>query len=117
MKENKLRYHIDHDLPLLSTRLWSTQPFFWEAIGATGTFDYVEFVAEYAPYDFTDLPNMARAAELNDMGTMIKLDFQNRGYVAQKAVRKKKDRDHNSVSVLSNPLSERTYFRVTLAPC
>ena len=86
MKENKLRYHIDHDLPLLSTRLWSTQPFFWEAIGATGTFDYVEFVAEYAPYDFTDLPNMARAAELNDMGTMIKLDFQNRGYVAQKAV-------------------------------
>ena len=69
MKENKLRYHIDHDLPLLSTRLWSTQPFFWEAIGATGTFDYVEFVAEYAPYDFTDLPNMARAAELNDMAS------------------------------------------------
>ena len=58
MKENKLRYHIDHDLPLLSTRLWSTQPFFGEAIGATGTFDYVEFVAEYAPYDFTDLPNI-----------------------------------------------------------
>lgn len=53
--------------------------------GETGTFDYVEFVAEYAPYDFTDLPNMARAAELNDM-FMIKLDFQNRGYVAQKAV-------------------------------
>ncbi len=59
---------------------------FLGGIGATGTFDYVEFVAEYAPYDFTDLPNMARAAELNDMGTMIKLDFQNRGYVAQKAV-------------------------------
>ncbi|MDO4261231.1 MAG: aldolase/citrate lyase family protein [Eubacteriales bacterium] len=86
MKENKLRYHLDHDLPLLSTRLWSTQPFFWEAVGATGNFDYVEFVAEYAPYDFTDLPNMARAAELNHMGTMIKLDYQNRGFVAQKAV-------------------------------
>ena len=86
MKENKLRYHLEHDLPLLSTRLWSTQPFFWEAIGATGNFDYVEFVAEYAPYDFTDLPNMARAAELNDMGTMIKLDYQNRGFVAQKAI-------------------------------
>lgn len=86
MKENKLRYHLEHDLPLLSTRLWSTQPFFWEAIGATGNFDYVEFVAEYALYDFTDLPNMTRAAELNEMGTMIKLDYQGRGFVAQKAV-------------------------------
>ena len=90
MKENKLRYHLEHDLPLLSTRLWSTQPFFWEAIGATGNFDYVEFVAEYAPYDFTDLPNMTRAAELNEMGTMIKLDYQGRGFVAQKAVQDRK---------------------------
>lgn len=34
----------------------------------------------------TDLPNIARAAELNDMGTMIKVDYQNRGFVAQKAI-------------------------------
>ena len=86
MKKNKLREHIKRGLPLLATRFWSTQPFFWEAIGETGIFDYVEFLAEYAPYDLTDLPNMARAAELNDMGTMIKIDFQNRGFVAQKAI-------------------------------
>lgn len=86
MKENKLRYHLEHDLPLLSTRLWSTQPFFWEALGATEVFDYAEFVGEYAPYDFSDLPNMARAAELNNMGSMIKLDFQGRAFVAQKAI-------------------------------
>ena len=70
MKKNKLREHIKKGQPLLSTRFWSTQPFFWEAIGETGIFDYVEFLAEYAPYDLTDLPNIARAAELNDMGTM-----------------------------------------------
>lgn len=57
-----------------------------EAVGETGIFDYVEFLAEYAPYDLTDLPNIARAAELNDMGTMIKVDYQNRGFVAQKAI-------------------------------
>lgn len=86
MKENKLRSLINNNLPTVSTRMWSTDPFFYEAVGQTGNFDYVEFVAEYAPYDFKDLPNIVRAAELNDMGTMIKLDFQNRGYVAQKAI-------------------------------
>lgn len=86
MKKNKLREHLNSGKPLLSTRMWSTNPLFWEIVGQTGNFDYVEFLAEYAPFDFTDLPNMARAAELNDMGTMIKLDFQGRGYVAQKAV-------------------------------
>ena len=86
MKKNKLREHIKNGLPLLAARFWSTQPFFWEAIGETGIFDYVEFLAEYAPYDLTDLPNMARAAELNNMGTMIKVDYQNRGFVAQKAI-------------------------------
>lgn len=86
MKENKLRYLLNNNLPSISTRMWSTDPFFYEAAGQCGYFDYVEFVAEYAPYDFKDLPNIVRAAELNDMSTMIKLDFQNRGYVAQKAV-------------------------------
>ena len=71
MKKNKLREHLNSGKPLLSTRMWSTNPLFWEIVGQTGNFDYVEFLAEYAPFDFTDLPNMARAAELNDMGTML----------------------------------------------
>jgi 2-keto-3-deoxy-L-rhamnonate aldolase RhmA len=86
MKKNKLRTLLNQDYPTISTRLWSTDPFFYEACGQSGNFDYVEFVAEYAPYDFKDLPNIIRACELNDMGSMIKLDFQNRGYVAQKAI-------------------------------
>lgn len=86
MKENKLRELIRQGLPSFSTRLWSAEPLFYEMCGQSGNFDYVEFVAEYAPFDFKDLPNIARACELNQMGSMIKLDFQNRGYVAQKAV-------------------------------
>jgi 2-keto-3-deoxy-L-rhamnonate aldolase RhmA len=32
------------------------------------------------------MENIVRAAELHDMGSMIKIDFQGRGYIAQKAV-------------------------------
>ena len=86
MKENKLRYILNNDLPSVSTRLWSTNPFFTEAIGSTGNYDYVEFVAEYSPFSQLELDNICRAAELHGMGSMIKVDFQNRGYVAQKAI-------------------------------
>ena len=86
MKTNRLRYLLDNGLPSVSTRLWSTNPFFTEAVGSTGNYDYIEFVAEYAPFSQLELENLARAAELHDMGTMIKVDYQNRGYVAQKAI-------------------------------
>ena len=86
MKDNKLRYLLKNNMPSVATRLWSTWPFFMEALGATGYFDYAEFVAEYAPFTQDNLENLARAAELHDMGTMIKVDFLNSGYVAQKAV-------------------------------
>lgn len=86
MKDNKLRYLLRNHLPSVATRLWSTWPFYMEALAATGNFDYAEFVAEYAPFTQADLENLARAAELHSMGTMIKIDFANSGYVAQKAV-------------------------------
>ena len=86
MKKNKLRHLLNNNLPSTSTRIWSTWPFMTEAVGSTGNYDYIEFVAEYAPFSQYDLENIARAAELSDMGTMIKVDFQNREYVAQKAV-------------------------------
>lgn len=86
MKENKIRQLLSRQQPTTSTRIWSTWPFYTEVIGETGNFDYMEFVAEYAPFTHADLENLARAAELKDMGSMIKVDFQNRGYVAQKAV-------------------------------
>ncbi len=86
MKENKIRQLLAQRQPTTSTRIWSTWPFYTEVIGETGNFDYIEFVAEYAPFTHADLENLARAAELKNMGSMIKVDFQNRGYVAQKAV-------------------------------
>lgn len=86
MKYNKLRTILEEGRPSVATRMWSTNPFFTEWLGQSGGFDYVEFVAEYSPFTQYDLQNICRAAELNEMGSMIKVDFQNRGYTAQKAV-------------------------------
>lgn len=86
MKENKLRYLLKNNLPSVATRLWSTNPFFTEAVGSTGNYDYIEFLAEYSSFTQMDMENIARAAELHNMGSMIKIDYLNRGYVAQKAI-------------------------------
>ena len=86
MKGNKIRALIREGEPTLNTRIGTVEPLFTEMIGASGNFDYVEFVAEYAPYSQADLENLCRAAELHDMGTMIKVDLQNRAFAAQKAV-------------------------------
>lgn len=84
--ENKLRKFLESGKPTVSTRLHSTWPLVTEAVGATGIYDYIEFVAEYAPYDQYDMENMIRAAELHGMGSMMKVDYQDRGFAAQKAV-------------------------------
>jgi 2-keto-3-deoxy-L-rhamnonate aldolase RhmA len=86
MKENRLRYLLNNNLPSVATRILSNWPTIVEAAGSTGSFDYLEFVAEYAPFSQADLENFARAAELSNMSSMIKVDFQNRAYVAQKAM-------------------------------
>lgn len=84
--ENILRAALEEGRPTLSTRLISTKPYITELAGGTGLYDYVEFLAEYATFTQEDLENMARAAELHRMGTMIKVDFENRKYTAQKAL-------------------------------
>jgi 2-keto-3-deoxy-L-rhamnonate aldolase RhmA len=86
MKENKLRKLLKEGKSTLGTRIWSSWPTVTEAAGSVGLFDYIEFQAEYAPFNQYDLENIARAAELHNMSTTIKVDFQNRGFVAQKAV-------------------------------
>lgn len=86
MKDNKIRKLLEAGTPMMSTRLWTAKTFFVEALASTGKFDYAEFVAEYAPFDQYDLQNFCIAAELHDMGSMIKVDYQNHAYVAQKAI-------------------------------
>ena len=86
MNYNKIRKLLNEGRPVTATRLSSRWGFYTECVGKTGYFDYIEFLAEYAPLSQEDMENIARAAELYEMGTMMKIDFQNRGFVAQKAV-------------------------------
>lgn len=86
LKTNKLREMLKNGEATVATRIWSTWPTMTEACASTGNFDYIEFVAEYAPFGQIDLENLARACELGNISSMIKVDFQNRFYVAQRAM-------------------------------
>jgi 2-keto-3-deoxy-L-rhamnonate aldolase RhmA len=86
MRRNKLRELLNAGQPTLGTHVHSTWPSVIEALGHTGLYDYVEFVGEYAPFDLHDLDNLCRAAELYDLSTMIKVDQEPRGFIAQRAI-------------------------------
>ena len=86
MRKNKLRQLLNDGKPTLGTHIHGTWPTVIEVVGHSGMFDYVEFVAEYGPYDLHDLDNICRAAELHDLGTMIKVDQPSNTYVAQRAI-------------------------------
>lgn len=86
MKPNKLRELLNAGQPTVGTHIHSTWPSIVEIVGHTGMFDYVEFVAEYAPFDLYALENLCRAAELSDMSTMIKVDQEPRRFLAQRAI-------------------------------
>jgi 2-keto-3-deoxy-L-rhamnonate aldolase RhmA len=74
MRKNRLRELLNAGEPTLGTHLLSTWPTLVELIGQAGNYDYVEFTAEYAPFDLHDLDNLGRALELKDLGGMIKLE-------------------------------------------
>ncbi len=86
MRPNKLRELLKSGKATLGTRVQSVWPSMVEVIGHTGLFDYVEFLAEYAPHTLPDLENFCRAAELYNLGTMIKIDAEPRAYLAQRAI-------------------------------
>jgi 2-keto-3-deoxy-L-rhamnonate aldolase RhmA len=86
VRHNKLRGLLEADQPSISTRVHSTWPSVVEAIGHTGIFDYVEFLAEYAPFDLYALDGFCRAVELFDMSAMIKIDREPRRFLAQRAI-------------------------------
>lgn len=86
MKPNKLRELLNAGKPSIGTRVHSTWPSVVEAIGHTGMFDYVEFLAEYAPFDLYSLDNFCRAAELFNMSAVIKVDQEPRGFLAQRGI-------------------------------
>jgi len=86
MRPNKLRQLLNDNKPSISTHIHTVWPSVVEAIGHTGVYDYIEFVAEYAPYNLHDLDNLCRAAELYDVGMMIKVDYDTHQFVGQRAI-------------------------------
>jgi len=86
MRPNRLRELLTAGRPSIGTHLHSSWPAVVEVVGHTRRFDYVEFSGEYAPYDLHGLDNFCRAAELLDLGAMIKLDQEPRSWLAQRAI-------------------------------
>jgi len=86
VQQNKLRELLKAGKPTLGTHLHSSWPSIVELVGHSRMFDYVEFVAEYAPFDLNGLDNFCRAAELFDLSSMIKVDQEPRTFLAQRGI-------------------------------
>ncbi|MDP6667136.1 MAG: aldolase/citrate lyase family protein [Dehalococcoidia bacterium] len=86
MKPNILRQRLEVGKPTLSSYIHNAWPAEIEALGHTGFYDYVEFAAEDGPADLHDLDNMCSAAELFNMGSMIKVDRSLMPYLAQRGI-------------------------------
>lgn len=87
MRDNRLRHLLATGQPTLGTRILSSWPTVIELIGRSAMFDYVEFSAEYAPYDHRALEEMGRAVELFDHLTgMIKVEQESRTHAAVRAI-------------------------------
>jgi 2-keto-3-deoxy-L-rhamnonate aldolase RhmA len=87
MRENPLRTLLNEGKPTFGTRIQSALPMATELVGRSGQFDYVEFLAEYAPYDLFALDNMGRAIELSpNFSGMIKMEQSAQWHLAVRAM-------------------------------
>jgi 4-hydroxy-2-oxoheptanedioate aldolase len=87
LRTNRLRELLDQGRPSLGTHVLSAWPTVTELVGQSRKWDYVEFVAEYAPWTMHDLDNLGRAAELfPDFTAMIKIEQHTRGHLAMRAI-------------------------------
>jgi len=87
MRPNRLRQLLNAGEPSIGTHVMSSWPRMVEMVGSAGSFDYVEFVAEYAPYDLYALENFGRAVELFDhLTAMIKIEEGARTHLASRAI-------------------------------
>jgi 2-keto-3-deoxy-L-rhamnonate aldolase RhmA len=87
MRRNRLRELLNAGQPTLGTHLHISWPSVTELVGYAGNFDYVEFVAEYAPYDLHGLDNLGRAIAIYPRMTgMMKIEQQPRTYLAVRAI-------------------------------
>lgn len=86
-RTNPLRELLKAGQPSLGTRMHSPWPTTIELIGQSGAFDYVEIVAEYAPYDAFSLENQGRAIDLfSRFCGMVKVPQELRAHTAIRAL-------------------------------
>jgi len=86
MRKNRLRELIDAGRPTLGTHLLSTWPTLVELVGQTGFYDYIEFSAEYAPFDLYELDNLGRALELANLVGVMKIEQTQWTHQAMRAI-------------------------------
>ena len=86
MRPNRFRALLNANQPTLGTHLLSTWPTLVELVGQAGNYDYVEFTAEYSPFDMHDLDNLGRALELKDLAGMIKVEQTQWTHQAMRAI-------------------------------
>ena len=86
MRKNTVRQILQAGSGTLCTRIFFPTPGVVELLGQVGLYDYVEFVAEYGTFDLHDLDNVCRAAELYDLGSMIKVDQSHQAFLSQRGV-------------------------------
>jgi 4-hydroxy-2-oxoheptanedioate aldolase len=87
MRRNRLRELLKADQPSIGTHIHSSWPTITELVGHSRMFDYVEFVAEYAPYDLYALENIGRAVDLfPHMSAMMKIEQEPRTYLTIRAI-------------------------------
>ena len=87
MKPNRLRQLLNAGKPTFGTRMVILWPRLVEIIGQTNSFDYIEYISEYSTFNLEQFENFARAIELYpNMSSMIKVEEQTRGFIAQRAL-------------------------------
>lgn len=87
MRPNRLRQLLNEDKPSVGTHIHSSWPSVHELVGHSRMFDYIEFVAEYAPYDLYSLENIGRAIDLfPHMTSMMKIEQEPRTWLTVRAI-------------------------------
>ena len=86
MRKNRFRELLVAGQPTLGTHVLSAWPTLLELVGHTRVYDYVEFTAEYAPFDMHDLDNLGRALVVADLVGMIKIEQQQWTHQAMRAI-------------------------------
>jgi len=86
VRRNQLRTKLNAGEPTLGTHLLSVWPTLVELVGKTGHYDYIEFTAEYAPFNLHDLDNLGRAFEVAGLGGMIKIEQGEWTHQAMRAI-------------------------------